>query len=75
MCLSRAVGDRLPRPSLLSQSPRRSARIGRAGCLCFDATLHPVGKGEALVPPGLSSAAGNYACVVVRVSLHFDQIG
>lgn len=51
----------------------RSFRSG--GLSCFDATLHPLGEGEALVPPGLSSASGNYACVVVSVSLHFDQIG
>lgn len=51
----------------------RSYRSG--GVSCFDATLHPMGEGEALVPPGLSSAAGNYACVVVNVNLHFDQIG
>lgn len=51
----------------------RSYRSG--GVSCFDATVHPVGEGEALTPPGLSSVAGNYACVVVQVSLHFDQIG
>lgn len=51
----------------------RSYRLG--GVSCFDATLHPVGEGEALTPPGLSSAAGNYTCVVVNVNLHFDQIG
>lgn len=42
---------------------------------CFDATVHPVGEGAALVPPGLSSAAGNYACAVVTVDMFFDQTG
>lgn len=51
----------------------RSYRSG--GVSCFDATCHPVGEGEALNPPGLSSVAGNYACVVAQVSLHFDQVG
>ncbi len=51
----------------------RSYRLG--GVSCFDATCHPLGEGEALNPPGLSSVAGNYACVVAQVSLHFDQVG
>lgn len=46
-----------------------------AGISCGGASVHPVGEGEALVPPGLSSAAGNYACVVVAVPLYFDHIG
>lgn len=42
---------------------------------CSVATVQPLGEGAALVPPGLSNAAGNYSCVAVIVALHFDQIG
>jgi hypothetical protein len=42
---------------------------------CFAASVEPVGQGADLVPPGLRSAAGNYACAIVRVDLFFDQIG
>lgn len=49
----------------------RSYRGG--GISCMGASVHPVGEGSALVPPGLSSAAGNYACVVVIVPFYFDQ--
>lgn len=45
-----------------------------SGVSCEGAEIHPVGEGAQLVPPGLQSAAGNYACAVVRVPLHFDQI-
>ena len=70
----RGIG--LPAVAVLAETVAAAFRSYRSGGLsCFDATLHPVGEGEALVPPGLSSAAGNYACVVVSVSLHFDQIG
>ena len=69
-------GMGLPAAAVLAETVAAAFRSFRSGGLsCFDATLHPVGEGEALVPPGLSSAAGNYACVVVSVSLHFDQIG
>ncbi|MGE0290330.1 MAG: hypothetical protein AB7I42_24900 [Bradyrhizobium sp.] len=37
------------------------------------ATVHPVGEGAQLVPPGLSSAAGNYSACVVEIPLYFDQ--
>ena len=69
-------GQGLPIAAVLAETVAAAFRSFRSGGLsCFDATLHPIGEGEALVPPGLSSAAGNYACVVVSVSLHFDQIG
>jgi hypothetical protein len=43
---------------------------------CFDAALHPVARGENLAPPGLSRAdVGNYQCVIVAVSMFFDQAG
>jgi hypothetical protein len=42
---------------------------------CFGASVHPVGKGTEIIPPGLESAAGNYACAVVIVDMFFDQIG
>lgn len=49
----------------------RSAEIS-----CFEATVHPLGKGEALVPPGLRDGiSSNYAAVVVSVDFFFDQIG
>lgn len=37
------------------------------------ASVHPIGEGEDLTPPGLESAAGNYGCVVVNMSIYFDQ--
>jgi hypothetical protein len=42
---------------------------------CFGASVHPVGKGAEMIPPGLDSAAGNYACAVAIIDMHFDQIG
>ncbi len=42
---------------------------------CFGASVHPVGKGTEIIPPGLESAAGNYACAAVIVDMFFDQIG
>ena len=44
-----------------------------ASIACNGATVHPVGQGEALVPPGLASIAGNYACAMVSVPLSFVQ--
>lgn len=41
---------------------------------CDGAEIHPVGEGSQLVPPGLQSAAGNYACCVVVVPVTFDQL-
>lgn len=38
------------------------------------ADIHPVAEGAELVPPGLSSAAGNCACCVVEAPFYFDQI-
>jgi hypothetical protein len=70
----RGIG--LPAAAVLAETVAMAFRSFRSGGLsCFDATPHPVGEGEALVPPGLSPAAGNYACVVVSISLHFDQTG
>lgn len=46
----------------------------QSGVSCDGAEIHPVGQGAELVPPGLSSAAGNYCCVVVSVPVHFDQL-
>jgi hypothetical protein len=69
-------GQGLPVAATYAEAVAAAFRSFRSGGVsCFEATLHPMGEGEALVPPGLSSAAGNYACVVVSVSLHFDQIG
>lgn len=51
----------------------RSYRGG--GVTCDGASVHPVGEGEALAPPGLASAADAYACVMVAIPLHFDQVG
>ena len=43
------------------------------GVSCEGATVHPMGEGQQLAPPGLNSAAGNYACVLVSIPLYFDQ--
>ena len=48
-------------------------RFRSGGVTCRGASVHPVGEGEQLVPPGLSSAAGAYGCVMVAVPLYFDQ--
>jgi len=37
------------------------------------ASVHPLGEGESLTPPGMDSVAGNYVAVVVHASLYFDQ--
>lgn len=50
----------------------RSYRTG--GVSCQGAVIQPIGEGAALVPPGLQSAAGNYACVLVSVPVYFDQV-
>jgi hypothetical protein len=42
---------------------------------CFGAGVHPVGKGAEMIPPGLDSAAGNFACAVAIIDFHYDQIG
>lgn len=42
---------------------------------CFEASIQPIGQGESLTPPGLSSAAGNYACSVVAIEFFYDLIG
>lgn len=42
---------------------------------CGAASVQPVGEGASLVPPGMRSEAGNYACHLVAVPLYFDQIG
>lgn len=51
----------------------RSYRGG--GISCQSATVHPAGEGEALVPPGVRSVAGNFTCCIVSIPIHFDQIG
>jgi hypothetical protein len=50
----------------------RSFRSG--GVSCFDATLFPAASASDF-PDQASSAAGNYTCVMVIVSLTYDQIG
>lgn len=44
-----------------------------SGITINTASVHPLGEGEALVPPGLESAAGAYGCVVVNMPIYFDQ--
>ena len=46
-----------------------------ANVSCFEASVHPIGRGAELTPPGLSAIAGNYFCAVVIVAMHFDQVG
>lgn len=49
-------------------------RSWRASGVSFQgATVHPSGEEEPLVPPGVASAAGNYACVTVVAPFTFDQ--
>jgi hypothetical protein len=50
----------------------RSYRSG--GLSCSDATLFPAASASDF-PDQASSAAGNYTCVMVIVSLTYDQIG
>lgn len=50
----------------------RSFRSG--GVSCFDATLCPAASASDF-PDQASSAAGNYTCVMVIVSLTYDQSG
>ena len=45
----------------------------RDGISVVTASVHPLGEGEGLTPPGLDSAAGNYGCAVVNMPLYFDQ--
>lgn len=52
----------------------RSYRLAGA-VSCGAASVHPVGEGADLVPPGLSSAAGNYSCNLVSVPFFFEQVG
>lgn len=42
---------------------------------CAEASVHPLGEGAELVPPGLDSIAENYSAALVIVQLYFDQIG
>jgi hypothetical protein len=42
---------------------------------CFSASVHPIGDGASLQPPGLSSPVNAYYCSVVEAAMHFDQIG
>ena len=51
----------------------RSYRTGDVSC--FAASVQPMGEGADLIPPGLRSAVGNYACALVVVDLYFDQTG
>lgn len=45
------------------------------GLSCFEATVHSIGEGAELVPPGLASVAGNYACAVASIQFFYDQVG
>jgi hypothetical protein len=51
----------------------RSFRSGDVSC--FSATVHPVGDGSNIKPPGFDSEVNNYQCAVVEVEMHFDQTG
>lgn len=73
-------------PSSWSGSLRKAIAVGEQVALVFrsrrtagvsypEATVHPVGEGAAIVPPGMASAAADYVCVVVVTELFFDQIG
>lgn len=42
---------------------------------CFAADVRPIVDGSSLRPPGLASEVNNYACAVVEVAMHFDQVG
>lgn len=42
---------------------------------CSDATVHPLGHGSEVAPPGLRSEVGNYFVAVAEISLFYDLIG
>lgn len=42
---------------------------------CFGASVEPLGRGADMIPPGLSSAVGNYTVVMVLCEMHYDLIG
>lgn len=43
---------------------------------CFSASVHPIGKGEDIAPPGLQrNEVNNYTCAVAEIAFHFDDIG
>lgn len=42
---------------------------------CFGADVIPIGDGSSANPAGLDSEVNNYQCVLVEVTLHFDQNG
>jgi len=42
---------------------------------CFSASVHLVGPGASVAPPGMDSEVGNYWCAVAEVIMHFDQLG
>ena len=52
----------------------RSYRPGNV-VFCNEATVLPIGEGTSLAPASIASAVSDYKCVLVVVSLYFDQIG
>lgn len=42
---------------------------------CFAVSLQPAVDGSSLKPPGLDSEVVNYACTIVAVPFHYDQVG
>ena len=62
-----------PTDAEMVASAFRSFRSG--GLSCLDATPLPAATGRDLIPSAAASAAGNYTCVMVIVSLFYDQIG
>lgn len=70
------VGEGIERSVTLAEQVASVFRSYRDSTVsCFAASVHPVGKGSEMIPDGLDSAAGNYACSVALVDLFFDQVG
>ncbi|MGD9880457.1 MAG: hypothetical protein AB7F22_10620 [Reyranella sp.] len=70
------IGEGLARALALAEPVAAAFRSYQGGGVTFDgATVQPLGEGASLVPPGLTSAAGNYSAAMVVCPLHFDQIG
>jgi hypothetical protein len=70
-------GEGLARALALAEPVAAAFRSYRlADVVSFSgASVHPVGEGADLVPPGVAAAAGNYAAAVVVAPLTYDQLG
>lgn len=68
------MGEGLARVLALAEPVAVAFRSYSSGDVRFDtASVHPLGEGADLVPPGIRSAAGNYAAALVAAPFYFDQ--